>query len=146
MKIHVILFAIIGLFAPALLHANEKAEADLIALVRKIEASGSLAPLSEVYLSADAPLSMSMSIHKNFEAIITRGIERIGFIEIFPMMKERASKPMTIEGKEYSINVAPYKMLEVIYAKKIEGGSSGFSVIVGEKEGRLWIAGLKEKK
>jgi hypothetical protein len=146
MKIHILLITIIGLLTPAFLCANEKAEADLISLVRKIEASGNLTTLSEVYLSEDAPLSMSMSTHKNFEAIITRGIERIGFIDIYPMMKERASKPMTIEGKEYSINVDPYKMLEVVYSKKIEGGSSGFQVIVGEKEGRLWIAGLKEKK
>lgn len=146
MKTRITFIILIGLFCPAFLQANEKSEADLIALVRKVEASGSLASLSEVYLSEDAPPSMSMSTHKNFEAIITRGIERIGFIEIFPMMKERASKPMTIEGKEYSINVVPYKMLEVIYSKKIEGGSSGFSVIVGEKDGRLWIAGLTEKK
>ena len=143
MRFHLLLLALVGFLAPAFLHADEKAEAEFIALVREMEASGSMKSVMEIYLPGDAPSDIALSTHKNIESIISRGIESIGFVEIYPNMKAGLTETMTIAGRDYVINVDPYKMLEVRYAKKIEGGSSGYSVVVGKKYGRLWIAGFK---
>lgn len=146
MRFHLLLLALIGFLTPAFLHADEKAEAQFIALIREMEASGSMKSVMEIYLPGDAPSDLALNTHRNLETIVTRGIESIGFVEIYPNMKAGLTEAMTIEGRDYVINVEPYKMLEVMYSKKIEGGSSGYSVVVGKKDGRLWIAGFKAVK
>jgi hypothetical protein len=146
MKIHHILPILTVIMSSAFGQISTKEEAAFLDQIQDIVKSGSLKSLSEIYQPGDSPQREVLEVNQSFEALISRGLESAELIEIFPMMKESLLKPMQMDGKSFTLNVKPYKMIELKFKTKIEGGSSGFTLVVGERDGRLWIAGFNEQK
>ncbi len=103
----------------------------------------SMDALNEVWLYGDTPSKVFLGTQKNLESIVFRGLGSLKIVDIYPMMLERIEGTVTLEGGEYVINLKPYKMLEVEYTEKIKGGSAGWSYVLGEQEGQLYMVGLK---
>jgi len=128
--------------------ASEEIEKEFEARFKAFIENKSLNPeeLDKVRMKADSP-PQNQTLHsmRNFEQAMTRGISSIKLVEIYPMMKERVSKPIEERGVKYVLNIKPYKMLEVEYIEKIEGGSSGWSSLIGISEGKLYLAGFERQ-
>ncbi|CAA6697445.1 Unannotated [Lentimonas sp. CC19] len=127
--------------------ASDEMEAEFEARFRTFIESGnvSMDALKEVWVYEDTPTKQFIGTQGNLEATISRGLDSLAIVEIYPMMAERIKKPMTIEGTEYVINLEPYKMLEIKYKNKIEGGSAGWSYVLGKSEDKLYMVGLKKQ-
>lgn len=127
--------------------ASDEMEAEFEARFRTFIESGnvSMDALKEVWVYEDTPTKQFIGTQGNLEATISRGLDNLAIVEIYPMMVERIKKPMTIEGTEYAINLEPYKMLEIKYKNKIEGGSAGWSYVLGKSEDKLYMVGLKNQ-
>ena len=127
--------------------ASDEMEAEFEARFRTFIESGnvSMDALKEVWVYEDTPTKQFIGTQGNLEATISRGLDSLAIVEIYPMMVERIKKPMTIEGTEYAINLKPYKMLEIKYKNKIEGGSAGWSYVLGKSEDKLYMVGLKKQ-
>jgi hypothetical protein len=127
--------------------ASDEMEAEFEARFRTLIESGnvSMNALKEVWVYEDTPTKQFIGTQGNLEATISRGLGSLKIVEIYPMMVERIKKPMTIEGTEYAINLEPYKMLEIKYKNKIEGGSSGWSYILGKSEDKLYMVGFTKQ-
>jgi hypothetical protein len=135
----------LALFVASLAHASEALEQDLITRVRAIEESKDMALFEAVFQGGDMPMKDWVFQAKQFELMIARGIEEITFVEIYPAMLPDIQNGFTENGVDFIPNVKPYKMLEVRFKPGIKNGSAGFSVLVGERDGKLWISGLKKK-
>jgi len=127
--------------------AAEEIETEFEVRFRTFIESGnvSMDALKEVWLYEDTPTKQFIGTQGNFESTISRGLSSLEIVDIYPMMVERIKKPMTIEGTEYAINLEPYKMVEIKYRNKIEGGSAGWSYVLGKSEGKLYMVGLKKQ-
>ena len=105
----------------------------------------SMNALKEIWISGDTPTKQFVETQGNLEATISRGLGSLEIVEIYPMMVDRIKKPMMIEGTEYVINLEPYKMLEIKYKNKIEGGSAGWSYVLGKHGDKLYMVGLTKQ-
>ena len=127
--------------------ASDEMEAEFEARFRTfIESRNvSMDALKEVWIYEDTPTKEWIGTQGNLVATISRGLDNLEIVDIYPMMVERIKKPMTIEGTEYAINLEPYKMVQIKYKDKIEGASAGWSYVLGKSEGKLYMVGLKKQ-
>ena len=142
------IITILALFSIGLTcFASDEMEAEFEARFRALIESEnvSMDTLKKVWLYEDTPTKQFIGTQGNFESTISRGLESLEIVDIYPMMVERIKKPMTIEETEYAINLEPYKMVEIKYKNKIEGGSSGWSYVLGKSEEKLYMVGLKKQ-
>ena len=104
--------------------------------------------LNEVWRVQDTPPKLFAQTLDGLKELKEQGIGETRFHEIYPAMKEGISKPMEVEGKTYTPNLTPYKMVEIKYSAKIplkNGSKTGWSYVVGESGGKLYMMGLREQ-
>ena len=101
--------------------------------------------LETVWLYEDTPTREFIRSQGKFESTIARGLETIEIVDIYPQMREGLDDPVQLEGATYVINLEPYGMLEATYRQEIEGGSDGWSYVLGKKDGKLYLVGLTER-
>ena len=100
--------------------------------------------LQEIWIPGDAPVMEFNSTQQDLQITMLSGIKEIQFIDIFPVIQKGIDEGIEIEGERYKVNLPPYKMLSIEYEKEIAGGSGGWSMVVGEKDGKLFLAGLEK--
>lgn len=145
-----ILFSITTLLLSLSCFASDKMETEFLerfdAFIQKGEFSKE--KLNAVWLVQDTPPKLFTQTLDGIKELKKQGIGESKFHEIYPAMKEGMSQPMEIEGKTYTPNLTPYKMVEIKYSTKIQvenGSKTGWSYIVGESEGKLYMMGLLEQ-
>jgi hypothetical protein len=143
-----ILISITTLLLSLSCFASEKMETEFLkrfdALIQ--EGDFSKEKLNAVWRVQDTPPKLFTQTLDEIKTLKTQGIGESKFHEIYPAIKEGMSQPMEIEGKTYTPNLVPYKMVEIKYSKKISvenGSKHGWSYVLGESEGKLYMMGLK---
>ena len=104
--------------------------------------------LNEIWLVEDTPPAMFADTLAGLKELKEQGIGETRYHEIYPSMKERMSQPMEIDGKTYTSNLEPYKMVEIKYSTKIpveNSSKAGWSYVVGISEGQLYMMGLEKQ-
>jgi hypothetical protein len=104
--------------------------------------------LNGIWLVQDTPPKLFAETLDGLKELKKQGIGEFRFHEIYPSMKKRMSQPIQVEGRTYKLNLTPYKMVEIKYSKKIpaENGSiTGWSYVLGESEGKLYMMGMEEQ-
>ena len=127
--------------------ASDEMEEEFEARFRAFIESGdvSMDALKAVWLYEDAPPMLFIGTQKKFESTISRGLGSLEITDIYPAMVELIKNPRAIEGVEYLGNLEPYKMLDIRYKNKINGGSTGWSWALGESEGQLYLIGFRKQ-
>ena len=130
--------------------ASEKMEMDFLERLEAFVSQGDFSKekLNEVWLVQDTPSELFAQTLDGLKELKKQGIGESRFHEIYPAMREGMSQPIEIEGKTYALNLTPYKMVEIKYSAEIpaENGSiTGWSYVLGESDGHLYMMGLKEQ-
>jgi len=146
-----VLISITALLLSLSCFASEEMESDFLERLEAFVSEGDFSKekLNEIWLVEDTPPAMFDDTLKGLKKLKKQGIGETRYHEIYPSMKERMNQPMEIEGKTYTSNLAPHRMIEIRYLKKItsENGfdEKGWSYVLGESEGRLYMMGLREQ-
>ena len=145
-----ILLSITTLLLSLSCFASEEIEIDFLERLEAFVGHGDFSKekLNEIWLVGDTPPAMFADTLAGLKELKEQGIGETRYHEIYPSMKERMSQSMEIEGKTYASNSMPYKMLEIKYSTKIpveNGSKTGWSYVVGESEGSLYMMGLQEQ-
>ena len=142
-----ILITITALLLSSSVQASEEMETEFIERFKLFIQTENLSQenLKKVWLYEDTPTQEFVRSSAKLEATISRGIGSIQIIDIYPALKNGMAEPFEMEGDTYRINLTPYKMLEIEYVKKIEGGSAGWSYVIGESDGKLYLVGMKKQ-
>jgi len=130
--------------------ASEEIESDFLKRLEAFIQEGDFSEekLNEVWLVQDTPPQLFAQTLDGLKELKKQGIGESRFHEIYPAMKEGMSQPMEIEGKTFTPNLTPYKMVEIKYSTKIaveNGSKTGWSYVLGESEGKLYMIGLAEQ-
>ena len=134
------------LFLTCLARADDAQEADLSARIRALESKRDMALLDTIFKGEDMPIKDWMALSHEFQLMIAQGIDSISYREIYPVILEEIKNGIAIEGEHYEPNVKPYKMIEIKYKDGIKNGAAGFSIVVGERDGKLWVTGYRKTK
>ena len=145
-----ILLSITSLLFSLGCYASEEMEMDFLKRLEEIISKGDFSKenLNQVWLVQDTPPKLLAQTLDGLKELKKQGIGETRFHEIYRAMKEGMSKPMEFEGKTYTPNLTPYKMVEIKYSTKIpveNGSKKGWSYVVGESEGKLYMMGLREQ-
>jgi hypothetical protein len=126
--------------------ADDAQEADLSARIRAIESARDMALLDTIFKGEDMPIKDCMALSHQFQLMIAQGIGSISYVDIYPVILEDIKRGITVEGQLYEPNVKPYKMIQIEYKDGIKNGSAGFSIVVGDRDGKLWVTGYRKTK
>lgn len=137
---------IMSLLVASSTRANEALESDLAARIRAVEKAKDMALVDAVFKWEDMPTKECMALSNEFQLMVAVGIERITYEEIYPVILSEIKNGITLDGVRYEPNVKPYKMIQITYKDGIKNGSSGFSTLVGERDGKLWVSGYRKIK
>ena len=143
-KILVILITLLFLAGSSL--GSEEMEQEFIERFEEFIAAKDLnfRKLQEIWIPGDAPVMEFNSTQQDLQITMLSGIKEIQFIDIFPVIQKGIDEGIEIEGERYKVNLPPYKMLSIEYKKEIEGGSGGWSMVVGEKRRKTVPRGTRE--
>lgn len=146
MKRILTIFTLLGLCLTCF--GSEKMETEFEARFKAFIEAKNLKPdvLKEIWIIGDSPFSQIHGTQGSLEQTMARGISSFEIVEIYSGMKEGIMNPVEIEGETYQVNLKPYKMMQIEYVEKIEGGSAGWSYLLGERNGKLYMVGLRKIK
>jgi len=145
-----ILISITALLLSLSCFASEEIESDFLERLEAFVSEGDFSKekLNEIWLVEDTPPAMFADTLAGLKELKKQGIGETRYHEIYPSMKERISQPMEIDGKTYTSNLEPYKMVEIKYSTKIpveNSSKAGWSYVVGISEGQLYMMGLEKQ-
>ena len=104
--------------------------------------------IHEIYKYEDDEPVKGMLTAQFFQLMIVQGVEKMEYIDIFEVVAKEIASPIERNGKHYTMNTKPYKMLSIQLkdAALKDSSLAGKAYLVGEIDGRLWISGQKEIK
>ena len=123
-------------------------ESDLLALVTQMIEGRDTSVIEKIFDPKDNDPAKNESNFMFFQLMMVQGVSNIEFTPIPDSIRAELDKPIQRKGKEYSIWPKPYKFLNITLK---DAGIKGTLVqargfMVGDNDGRLWLASYKEIK
>ncbi|MEI7535398.1 MAG: hypothetical protein WCK57_13605 [Verrucomicrobiae bacterium] len=137
---------IVGLMAAAMpvLHAEDtQQEKDFKARFESAMKSGDMQQMTNICVGSPLTSPMELLDYSSLELCFWRGVKSVKFEPVYPVIQDTIKKGVNIDGARFVPNLEPYKMLAVVYEKRMKNESAGFSILTGIKDGKIMITGYK---
>ena len=124
-------------------------EADFKERFEKFVAEKDAALISTIWQQEESPLSTLFEFKSKFQIAAFAGVSEIVFRDIEPEFIEHLKKDTLKDGNYYILSGTPYRLVEIKLKETLKNDAfTGFGMITGFKDGKLYILGLKktEKK
>ncbi len=141
------LFALIFATPLALLAAGAapNAEANFEQRLRTANAAKTLDAYAPLYDFDGTPVEMQRELLKIWGKVHGLEIVSIQFTELDDAIQRAMSQIITIQGKQYVVNLAPTRMVKTTYRLNAQSESVVHSFAIGLKDGQYYCPGLKPK-